>query len=132
MMPVWFRSHLTVALICCEFFVAQSYAANRDWPNVGGDKGCTRYSELKQINRENVKELQPAWMYHTGDAGKGTTIECTPIVIDGVMFLTTAGSKVVALDSAAGCELWKYDPYAGVKITEPRASGGVNRGVAYW
>src|SRR5206468_1279086 len=73
-----------------------------------------------------------AWTYHTGDAAKGTTIECTPIVIERVMFLTTAGSKVVALDAANGCELWKYDPYAGVHISQPKASGGVNRGVAYW
>src|SRR5690348_9372242 len=105
-----------------------------NWPTVGGDKGCTRYSELKQINRSNVSSLQLAWTYHTGDAGSGnsTTIECTPIVIGGVMFITTPNSKVVALDAGTGRERWKYDPYAGVKRNQPRASGGVNRGVAYW
>src|SRR5207302_1910316 len=56
----------------------------------------------------------------------------TPIVIGGVMFLTTAGSKVVALDADSGCERWKYDPYARVESIQPKASGGVNRGVAYW
>ena len=48
------------------------------------------------------------------------------------MYLTTALSKVVALDAENGHERWKYDPYAGLKIKQPRASGGVNRGVAYW
>src|SRR5206468_2725226 len=61
-----------------------------------------------------------------------TTIECTPIVIGGVMYLTTVGSKVVALEADTGRRLWQFDPYADVKITQPRASGGVNRGVAYW
>jgi quinoprotein glucose dehydrogenase len=105
-----------------------------DWLTVGGDKACTRYSALKQINRSNVSLLQPAWIYHTGDAGNGnsTTIECTPIVIGGVMFITTATSKVVGLDADTGRERWKFDPYAGVKRNQPRASGGVNRGVAFW
>jgi quinoprotein glucose dehydrogenase len=115
-------------------FIRTSFAKDIDWPSVGGDKGCTRYSPLKQINRSNVASLQQAWTYHTGDAGSGnsTTIECTPIVIGGVMFITTAASKVVALDAAMGSERWKFDPYAGVKRNQPRASGGVNRGVAYW
>ena len=48
------------------------------------------------------------------------------------MYLTTAVSKVAALDAENGHERWKYDPYEGLKIKQPRASGGVNRGVAYW
>lgn len=107
-------------------------SGNQDWANVGGDKGCQRYSTLDQITRRNVAKLEVAWRYHTGDAGKGTTIECTPIVIGGVMYLTTPNSKVVALDAATGRELWKFDPYTAVNIRQPRASGGVNRGVAYW
>jgi len=95
-----------------------------DWPNVANDKGGTRYSALKQIDRTNVHLLQPAWEYHTGDANpKGnTTIECTPIVADGMMFVTTVKVNVVALDPETGRELWRFDPHAG----------GVNRGVAYW
>src|SRR6266478_2963117 len=111
--------------------IPNSIAADQDWPAVGGDKGCSRYSTLDQINRRNVSTLQVAWIYHTKDS-KLSTIECTPIVIGRVMFLTTATSKVVALDAGTGCVRWKYDPYEGVKITQPRASGGVNRGVAYW
>ena len=104
----------------------------QDWPNVGGDKGNSRYSTLKQVNRKNVATLQAIWTFHTCDAGKGTTIECTPIMIDGTLYLTTAASKVVALEADTGRELWKYDPYKNGPGKQPRASGGVNRGVAYW
>src|SRR5258706_3745689 len=107
-------------------------ARDLDWPNVGNDKGGTRYSPLKQINGDNVGSLRVAWTYHCGDAGTGTTIECTPIVVDGVVYLTTVTSKVVALNPETGQERWKFDPYANVKIRQPRASGGANRGLAFW
>jgi len=128
----WLLCWLIAPVVLFRLVALDCSAATHDWPNVGGDKGCSRYSDLKQVNRQNVGQLQPAWTYHTGDARPGTTIECTPIVIGGVMYLTTAGSKVVALDADSGCERWKYDPYANVKINQPRASGVVNRGVAYW
>jgi quinoprotein glucose dehydrogenase len=116
-------------LLCIQ----SALAKDTDWPIVGGDKGSKRYSPLDQINRRNVGHLQIAWTYHTDDAGKGTTIECTPIVVGGIMYVTTAGSKVVALDAATGVERWKYDPYAIPRDhPQPKASGGVNRGVAYW
>ena len=106
---------------------------NTDWPNVGNDKGGTRYSTLKGINRGNVRNLQVAWTYRTGDMDpmRTTTIECTPIVIDGVMYVTTVKSKVAALNAATGEELWKFDPYT-VPTKNIIASGGVNRGLAYW
>src|SRR5580765_8135564 len=125
-------------IFCAAVFAAfepPAYAdTKQDWPNAGSDKGGMRYSKLEQINRKNVGRLTMAWRYHTGDAakGNGSTIECTPIVIDGVMYVTTPKSKVVALDADTGCERWKFDPYADFKLTQPLASGGVNRGVAFW
>ena len=105
-----------------------------DWPRVGNDPGCMRYSGLDQINRENVARLEPAWTYHTreleGRAGK--TIECTPIVIDGVMYVTTGYLRVVAINAATGKELWQFDPLKDYPFEHPPASGGVNRGCAYW
>ncbi len=96
---------------------------SQDWSNVGNDKGGMRFSPLTQINRKNVKNLKPAWTYHGGgEIASGSTIECTPIVIEGVMYLTTHDLKVVALDAASGTEMWKFASKAG----------GVNRGVAYW
>jgi quinoprotein glucose dehydrogenase len=105
-----------------------------DWPRVGNDPGCTRYSALDQINRENVTRLKPAWTYHTGELeGRvGKTIECTPIVIDGVMYITTGYLRVVALDAATGREIWQFDPLKDHPFGHEPMSGGVNRGCAYW
>jgi quinoprotein glucose dehydrogenase len=117
-------------LLLCSVVFAQS-----DWPNYGNDGGGMRYSSLRQIDRDNVKKLKAVWTYHTGDAGSEnkTTIECTPIVVDGVMYLTTVKAKVVALDAATGREIWKFDPFANLKSSKIySAGGGVNRGVAYW
>jgi quinoprotein glucose dehydrogenase len=115
-------------------FSATFAFAQTDWRNVFNDKGGQRYSTLDQVNRDNVSKLAVAWTYHTRDAADGTTIECTPIVIDGVMYVTTVRTRVAALDAATGVERWSFDPYT---IAAPlkgwmRASGGVNRGVAYW
>lgn len=105
-----------------------------DWPNVGNDPGGTRHSALAQINRENVAQLKPVWTYHTGEleGRPGKTIECTPLVVDGVMYLTTAYLRVVALDAATGAELWQFDPLKDRPYAHEPTSGGVNRGCAYW
>ncbi len=107
-----------------------------DWLATNGDREGTRYSRLDQINRKNVRKLKPAWSYHTGDADpqKLTNIECTPVVVDGWMYVTTCSPrvKIVALDAATGKERWKYDPFARPRPGQIIASGGVNRGVSYW
>ena len=97
-------------------------------------RGGMRYSPLTEIHRDNVADLEVAWVYHTGelDRERPKTIECTPIVIDGVLYLTTGHLRVVALDAATGVELWSFDPFADGPHQTPLASGGVNRGVAYW
>ena len=79
-----------------------------EWPNVGYDKAGTRYSPLTQVNKQNVKQLEVAWTYHTGDAGASTTIECTPVVADGRMFVTTVTSRIVALDPGTGKVVWSF------------------------
>jgi quinoprotein glucose dehydrogenase len=89
---------------------------------------------LDQIHRGNVRDLQVVWTFHTGDAesAKNTTIECTPIVVDGVMYVTSVRTRVSALDAATGRELWRFDPKVGARPGSIVASLGVNRGVAYW
>jgi quinoprotein glucose dehydrogenase len=105
-----------------------------DWICVGGDRGCQRYSKLDQINRTNVHQVQLAWTYRTGELknGVGKTIECTPIIVDGVMYVSTAERRVVALNGATGEAIWKFDPLDAGPHAGPLASGGVNRGLAYW
>jgi quinoprotein glucose dehydrogenase len=93
-----------------------------------------RYSSLEQINRDNVARLQPVWTYHTREleGRTGKTIECTPIVINGVMYITTGYLRVVALNAATGADLWQFDPLKDRPFPHQPASGGVNRGCAYW
>jgi len=116
-------------------FLPGARAATRDpereWRHYGGDPGAGRYSPLDQINRSNVKRLKVAWVHHTEDSLErpATTIENTPIVIDGVMYITTAMVQVRALDAATGKVLWNYNPAAG---SRRRRSPGVNRAAAYW
>ena len=131
-MPRWTATALTWCFLLAWSGAADAADASGDWPNVGNDKGGTRFSTLDQINRDNVGKLKVAWTYHTGDAGAGTTIECTPLVVGGVMYVTTVRTRVVALDAAAGKEKWSFDPYGGEVNPRIRASGGVNRGLAYW
>jgi quinoprotein glucose dehydrogenase len=130
------RSYLIA--LACLLPLARPAAAQSpltaDWPGVGNDPGCMRYSALEQIHRDNVKQLRPAWTYHTGEleGRQGRTIECTPIVIDGVMYITTGYLRVVALDAATGRVHWEFDPLKEHPTRYPLASAGVNRGCAYW
>jgi quinoprotein glucose dehydrogenase len=109
----------------------QGAVKNVDWPVSLGDKNSSHFSELKQINFENVAELAPAWTYHSGDARKDnrSQIQCNPIIVDGVLYGTTAGLKLVALNAANGQEIWRFDPFAG---RSDASSLGVNRGVVLW
>src|SRR3954447_26346669 len=70
-----------------------------DWPVYRGDPRGTQYAALGQINAANVHRLRKAWEYHTGDASARSTMHANPIVIDGVMYLSTPSLKAVALDA---------------------------------
>jgi quinoprotein glucose dehydrogenase len=104
---------------------------SREWVAYGGDEGASRYSQCDQITPANAKNLKVAWVHKTGDASErpATAIECTPIVVDGVMYLTTARLKVQALKAASGELIWTFDPLQG---RPSRRAPGVNRGVTYW
>lgn len=118
----------TVGLACISFVVlsAAGAGADRDWPVYGGDKGSTRYSPLTQIDRSNVSQLKVAWTFHTGDKrdNPASTIECSPVVVDGIMYVVSPGMKVFALNAATGAEIWRFDPSPDTQK--------VQRGVAYW
>ena len=121
---------LAAVLVAQSVFCNSTYGQTENWISVGNDRGCLRYSPLQQVNRDNVNRLQVAWTYHTGEGDK--TCECTPLVIDGVLYLSTNHLRVCALNAATGTEIWSFDPFANGKSRWPLASGGVNRGVAYW
>jgi quinoprotein glucose dehydrogenase len=87
-----------------------------DWPFYGRDAGGTRYSPLAEINRQNVTKLKVAWIYHThalepeSAANQKAAFEATPILFEGLLYLSTPFDQVIALDPAKGREKWKYDP----------------------
>src|SRR5256885_2382598 len=93
-----------------------------DWPVNGGIDNI-RYSPLTQINRGNVSQLQVAWTYDSHDAFKGSEMQSNPIVVDGVLYVTTPTLKVVAVNARTGAEIWKFDPSRGASTGRFRHRG---------
>lgn len=104
-------------------------AEPQNWLEYGGTYAEQRYSTLDQIKAANIGGLHLAWSYQF-DTNRGQ--EATPLVIDGVMYTSSAWSKVFAIDAKTGREIWHYDP----KVPGPKAVFAccdvVNRGVALW
>ncbi|NNG02567.1 MAG: PQQ-binding-like beta-propeller repeat protein [Inquilinus sp.] len=102
--------------------------ANRDGNNflhTNGNYAQTRYYPSRQINAENVKDLRPAWIFQTEIVD---TMETTPIVVDGIMYITTAFNHVYALDARTGEQIWHFKHNMGPITTY--CCGPNNRGVA--
>ena len=106
---------------------ADGAARSGEWRTYGGDTDETRFSPLTQINAGNVARLKPAWVVEL-DTARGQ--EATPIVVDGVMYVSTAWSKVMALDAATGQVLWRFDPENDGAKAVHACCDVVNRGVA--
>lgn len=101
----------------------------KDWPSYGLDYAETRFSKLDQINTDNVKQLGLQWSYSLGSE-RG--VEATPVVVDGIMYVTASWSVVHAIDTRTGKKLWTFDP----KVDHSKGYRGccdvVNRGVALY
>jgi PQQ-dependent dehydrogenase (methanol/ethanol family) len=95
----------------------------------GRDYSEQRFSPLKQIGVDNVGQLGLAW-YGDFDTRRGQ--ESTPIVVDGVLYVTTAWSKIYAFDAKSGQQLWKFDPKVPGEWAVNACCDVVNRGVAVW
>ena len=104
---------------------------DRDWPVYKADSASSSYSPLDQVNRSNVSRLEVAWTFRSGDE-ELYTIECNPIVVNGIMYLTSPMVRVFALDAATGDVLWRFDPYSHGAPRDLARWGRVNRGVVYW
>jgi quinoprotein glucose dehydrogenase len=105
------------------------------WPTYGNDPGGTRYSPAKQINRDNVTQLQIVWKFETGALGHHEELdhkaafETTPILVDDKLFLSTPYDQVFALNPETGAKLWEFDP----KLELPYGASEVtSRGVSAW
>lgn len=100
-----------------------------EWLTYGGSYDEQRHSLLTSIDQTNVADLGVAWTY---DLATSRGVESTPIVIDGVMYVTSAWSVVYALDAKTGEELWIYDPDVDRAVGVNACCDVVNRGVAVW
>src|SRR5579862_6647577 len=103
----------------------QQGSTGADWPSYGGTDLAWRYSALDKINTTNVKKLLPAWIFQTGDYQDA--LQSTPIVVDGIMYVSTARSFVYALDGATGRVIWQYKhvPLPGYSLPALVKSYGV-------
>ena len=94
----------------------------KTWHRSHGDNGGMRYSELDQINRQNVTNLEVAWTYHSNDGSNA--IQCNPIIVRNVMIVPTPGKYIVGVNAENGQELWRFKPEG--------QSRPAFRGLIYW
>ena len=118
------RLFFSLLAVFTAALAAADVATLRDWPSYGGTYSALRYSALDQINTSNVKGLGPVWVFQTGDYENG--LQATPIVVDGVIYLSTSNAWVFALDGASGRVIWEYHFTLGKVM----GYGKQNRGVA--
>ncbi len=108
-----------------------------DWPAYGGDPGGRRHAALSQITPENLHRLKVAWTYRTGElayyqqnnAAEKAAFEATPLMVEGVLYLSTPSNRVIALDPATGAEKWTFDPKVDLNRDYSEIT---SRGVSTW
>lgn len=106
------------------------------WTSYKGSDEAIHYSSLTEVDTSNVKQLQVAWVYHTGDADTiaHSQIQCNPIVVDGVLYGTSPQLKLFAIDAATGKEKWVFNPNDSLEAKNSSLQFILNnnRGVTYW
>ncbi|MFP6597182.1 MAG: PQQ-binding-like beta-propeller repeat protein, partial [Candidatus Hydrogenedentota bacterium] len=129
------------ALLSLSLIVAAqtAFAQDAEWRHFGGNGANNKYSPLGEINRDNFKDLEIAWSWESID--DKVTLEnprvqpgqfkVTPLVVDGLIYVSTAVNQIVAIDATTGETVWEYDPqsYASGR---PANIGWQHRGVEYW
>jgi len=136
------RTSIGICLLGAALTLAQRTGAPaalmQEWPVYAADAAATHYSPLAGINRENVARLAIAWEWSVGETNLqafGTrpgNFQNTPLMIDGVLYVSTPYNRVVALDAESGTERWTFDPRAYEDGQPPNGTGFVHRGVAAW
>ena len=103
--------------------------SDRSWSMYKADAASSSYSAIKQINKDNVTRLKLAWTFYAADNEKEARpgrSQCNPIIIDGIMYASSARHRIYAIDAANGKMIWSFDPFDG------GPGGGSFRGVTYW
>ena len=110
-------------------FIIANTADTKNWPTYGLDYAETRFSKLTQITDKNVGELGLVWSYELGST-RG--VEATPLVVDGVMYVSASWSVVHAVDVRTGQKIWTFDPEVPPETGKKACCDVVNRGVALY
>ena len=122
------RSHFIGLFILLSYACQPAEDKLRTWSVYKADAKSSSYSPLSDVNKDNVSQLKQAWIFHPND-GRGTRFgnaECNPIIVDNVMYATSARHRLYAIDASTGQLKWSFDPFNGAE------GGGILRGVAYW
>ncbi len=103
--------------------------AGKSFPTVGGNLANHRYSSLTGINKKNIARLGAAWTVRLEDGKVPPTMQATPVVVDGMMFVASGAGNIFALDAATGVVKWKHETtlggnYRGVAVAEGRVFSG--------
>jgi quinoprotein glucose dehydrogenase len=130
-----FPATILFALACEKVDPVPPLASQDEWAYYGRDAAGTRFSPLTQISLANVESLTVAWTYRTREtepefrAAEEGSLEVTPLVVDGVMYVSTPLGRVMAIDPATGVQRWDHD----ARIDRTIGYGDfTNRGVATW
>ncbi len=121
-----------IALAACNTATVDEYCG---WSVYHGSKEGIHYSGLRAIDTNNVKQLQVAWMYSTGDADtlRHSQMQCNPIVVDSMLYVTSPKLKLIALHAGSGRMLWSFDPDSSNRNSaDYHFILNNNRGVTYW
>lgn len=97
-----------------------------EWITYSGTLSGQRYSSLNSLTQKNASQLKLRWVRQLGNAGG--TVEATPLVADGIIFLTLPPAEVIALDAKSGQVVWRYQKLVNSDL--PLCCGRVNRGLA--
>lgn len=111
------------------FLLSCGIQKNVNWSIYKADSESSSYSPANQINKSNISCLQQVWVFTFKDAVSGAKTsrsESNPIVIDGVLYVSSARNRIYAINAQNGNEIWSFDPFYGA------LGGGVSRGVTYW
>ena len=121
--------HRSLAFLLAALAAHAAERSDVDWPVHRGDPGGTQFAALAQIHAANVHRLRPAWEYRTGDATARSNMHANPLVVGGILYLTTPSMRAVALDARTGREVWAFDParHNNGQVIRLR-----NRGVTHW
>src|SRR5450631_1974115 len=105
---------IQILLLALSFFATGAVrSSGQEWRDYGKDASRTYFSPLDQIRKENVRNLRVAWVYHAGDSSDAlkSSMECNPLIVNGVMYVTSPVMRVIALDAGTGREIWSYNPF---------------------